>query len=400
MKKLVLVLLIISLTFSFIGCMAGADGANGVDGKDGINGIDGEDGKDGKDGADGKDGVDGTDGKDGINGADGKDGIDGTDGKDGADGKDGIDGTDGKDGTDGSNGKSAYELACDAGFKGTEAEWLASLKGTDGTNGRGIDHMAFNENGELVVYYTDGTTQNLGYVPSAPQILEYKLLADGTYEVYAGNEIAGYQSVTIPSTYRGRNVSGIAEGGFSNVSTLISVYIPETITTIGASAFENCTSLETVLGGEKLQCIGNSAFANCTSLQSFTISSSCVEIGNSCFDGATNLTVTVYPASLSKIGSRALRSVKDIIWESDGSTSWQFTVASGNAWIYPYLPGDSGQKQYTTVSNQTFKITINKDNATTFFKEEQNYITTVEYNYYWGNYKLTVSPGSYVLTLV
>ena len=394
MKKLVLVLLIISLTFSFIGCKAGADGVNGVDGKDGINGIDGEDGKDGKDGADGKDGVDGTDGKDGINGTDGKDGIDGTDGKDG------IDGTDGKDGTDGSNGKSAYELACDAGFKGTEAEWLASLKGTDGTNGRGIDHMAFNENGELVVYYTDGTTQNLGYVPSAPQILEYKLLADGTYEVYAGNEIAGYKSVTIPSTYRGKNVSRIAEGGFSNVSTLISVYIPETITTIGASAFENCTSLETVLGGEKLQCIGNSAFANCTSLQSFTIPSSCVEIGNSCFDGATNLTVTVYPASLSKIGSRALSSVKDIIWESDGSTSWQFTVTSGKAWIYPYLPGDIGQKQYITVSNQTFKITINKDTARKLFMGTQDYITDVEYNYYWGHYKLTVSPGSYVLTLV
>ena len=35
-------------------------------------------------------------------------------------------------GTDGSNGKSAYEIAFDNGFEGTEAEWLESLKGEDG----------------------------------------------------------------------------------------------------------------------------------------------------------------------------------------------------------------------------------------------------------------------------
>lgn len=40
----------------------------------------------------------------------------------------GVDGTDGGDGTD---GKSAYQLATNAGFVGTEAEWLASLHGQD-----------------------------------------------------------------------------------------------------------------------------------------------------------------------------------------------------------------------------------------------------------------------------
>ena len=32
-------------------------------------------------------------------------------------------------GQDGANGKSAYEVAVDNGFEGTEAQWLASLKG-------------------------------------------------------------------------------------------------------------------------------------------------------------------------------------------------------------------------------------------------------------------------------
>lgn len=51
-------------------------------------------------------------------------------------GKDGVNGTDGKNGT---NGKSAYELAVDHGYTGTEEEWLESLKGTGtgtGTNGK------------------------------------------------------------------------------------------------------------------------------------------------------------------------------------------------------------------------------------------------------------------------
>ena len=34
------------------------------------------------------------------------------------------------------NGKSAYELAVIHGFKGTEEEWLESLRGTDGKDGK------------------------------------------------------------------------------------------------------------------------------------------------------------------------------------------------------------------------------------------------------------------------
>ena len=105
----------------------------------------------------GSDGKDGANGKDGKNGADGKDGKDGTSCtvealKDGSgydvlcggkkvgtllNGKDGAKGADGKNGTNGSNGsngKSAYEIAKENGFKGTEAEWLASLAGAQGSS--------------------------------------------------------------------------------------------------------------------------------------------------------------------------------------------------------------------------------------------------------------------------
>ena len=113
----------------------------------------------GKDGLDGTNGTDGVDGKNGING---KDGIgissiirnedneiivtltDGTlkslgkvlDGKDGKDGTNGVDGKDGINGADGINGK----------------------------DGIGISDIIRNENDEIIVILSDGTTKNLGKV--------------------------------------------------------------------------------------------------------------------------------------------------------------------------------------------------------------------------------------------
>ena len=46
-----------------------------------------------------------------------------------------IKGDTGKDGRDGADGKSAYQVAIENGYIGTEAEWLASLKGERGEPG-------------------------------------------------------------------------------------------------------------------------------------------------------------------------------------------------------------------------------------------------------------------------
>ena len=44
----------------------------------------------------------------------------------------GADGQDGKDGQDGADGKSAYEIWLDNGYKGSETDFLAWLKGEKG----------------------------------------------------------------------------------------------------------------------------------------------------------------------------------------------------------------------------------------------------------------------------
>ena len=60
------------------------------------------------------------------------------------------------------SGKSAYEIAKENGYSGTEAEWSASLKATAGKDGVGIKTAAFSKTNELLITLTDGTVLNLG----------------------------------------------------------------------------------------------------------------------------------------------------------------------------------------------------------------------------------------------
>ncbi len=131
------------------GKVVGADGKPGKDGADGQDGTDGEDGSNGKDGADGKDGrgiesvttndkgeviVTYTDGTtDNLGPLAGPKGDQGEPGHDGDNGAPGRNGEDGKDGTDGQDGK----------------------------DGRGITSVTTDAAGNLVVKYTDGTSETI-----------------------------------------------------------------------------------------------------------------------------------------------------------------------------------------------------------------------------------------------
>lgn len=74
----------------------------------------------------------------------------------------GAPGNDGMDGADGTNGKSAYNIAVDNGFTGTETEWLESLKGNTGEPGapgadgytpvRGTDYWTAEDKAEIQSY--------------------------------------------------------------------------------------------------------------------------------------------------------------------------------------------------------------------------------------------------------
>lgn len=114
---------------------AGAKGEQGERGLQGLQGARGLQGERGLPGADGAKGDKGEQGERGLTGAKGDKGLDGLNGKDGLPGAKGADGLPGKNGVDGKDGKSAYQIAVEQGFAGSEAAWLASLKGEKGDKG-------------------------------------------------------------------------------------------------------------------------------------------------------------------------------------------------------------------------------------------------------------------------
>ena len=66
----------------------------------------------------------------------------------------------GKNGADGANGKSAFEIALAGGFIGTQAEWLESLKGANGTNAPVIS--AINIIGDQLIFsFSDGSMKSV-----------------------------------------------------------------------------------------------------------------------------------------------------------------------------------------------------------------------------------------------
>ena len=125
-------------------------------------------------------GIKGEKGDKGEKGEKGDIGAQGLPGKDGEDGQDGhtpvitinddgywvIDGvatyvkatgTNGQNGSNGVNGKSAFEIAVENGYIGTEQEWLESLKGADGQDGADGQNGTNGIDGREVEFQKTGT---------------------------------------------------------------------------------------------------------------------------------------------------------------------------------------------------------------------------------------------------
>lgn len=127
--------------------LPGEAGAKGDQGEPGKDGIDGKDGERGAQGIQGVPGIKGETGERGLPGEKGDTGQPGAKGETGAPGERGAkgdtgltgaagaDGRDGKDGANGHDGQSAYQVWLSLGHAGTEADFIASLKGQPGEPG-------------------------------------------------------------------------------------------------------------------------------------------------------------------------------------------------------------------------------------------------------------------------
>lgn len=119
----------------------------------------------GDDGQEGPAGPPGLQGPPGVPGADGLQGIQGEDGPQGPQGPDGIQGPAGPTGPTGAPGDSAYQVAVNNGFVGSEGAWLESLEGPQGPPGGGADLNDFSvvldtpSGGGFLTYQVDNATQ-------------------------------------------------------------------------------------------------------------------------------------------------------------------------------------------------------------------------------------------------
>ena len=170
------------------------------------------------------------------------------------------------------------------------------LQGSKGADGRGIAKTEL-VNGELVITYTDGTSDNLGkitsdnYVTTDQLNFTYSLLDSGTYKITGLSERGKtLDKLNIPSKIDGKDVTEIGRGAFYGNSVIKKVEIPNTVTTIGRSAFDACDNLNEVNIPNSVKTINNRAFALCKSL-TLTIPDS-VEYIDDAFDGMNKGSVT------------------------------------------------------------------------------------------------------------
>ena len=376
----------------------GYDGADGKDGKDGLTptmtldatgnlyvkyGEDGEStllgnikgeksdkGDPGEPGAKGDKGDTGEPGEKGEKGDKGDPGEPGEKGEKGDKGDPGEPGEKGEKGDKGDPGEPGEKG--EKGDKGDPGEpgekGDTGSRGLKGETGRGIDYMEFNSDGELMVYYTDGTSQNLGTIPTAggsggdsgesggteePQILEYVLLPDGTYGVRAGADIDSVTVINIPEEYDDIAVTQILAKGFEELSNLQKVTLPEGLTEIGDYAFYGCYSLGNIELPSTLTSIGRYAFNGCSDITEVTIPSAVTFIGKYAYYG-TDLESVVFENITG--------------WKLENYVSYtSYTVTSGSAGDYSRFKNliNIVRVNYESSSNQYYGLSFDISNAST-----------------------------------
>lgn len=127
--------------------------------------------------------------------ATGRNGRDGVDGAAGADGNDGLNGTDGRDGADAITPEFSYDadsgdilVSYDNGYSWSSLVNVGAMV-ADGKDGTSISSCSINTLGELVVEYSDGTSDNLGKIVAKDGvgINDVLMTGDGTLVIMLSN---------------------------------------------------------------------------------------------------------------------------------------------------------------------------------------------------------------------
>ncbi len=281
-----------------------------IKGEKGDKGDKGEKGDKGDQGEQGIQGIQGEKGDKGDQDEQGIQGIQGEKGDKGDQGEQGIQGIQGEKGEKGDKGDQGEQ-----GIQGIQGE-----KGDKGDTGAGVETAYIDENGDLILTLTSGQVLNAGQVVNKEneQGLAFYLQDNGTYAVGVGN--AKYlSSITIPSTYKGKEVSTICDFFGFKGSTVV---LPESIIKIEEYAFYNCANLETINIPHNVTVLEKGVFEGCTSLSSITLPEGLTRINDCAFKSCSSLTEITLPDSLVYIGYEAFENSGLLNVYANSYTDW------------------------------------------------------------------------------
>ena len=244
-------------------------------------------------------------------------------------------------------GKSAYEIAVENGFEGSEKYWLESLKGTNGSDGEngkdgkngkdalGIKSTEIAPNGHLMITLTDGTVLDAGYVrteledtsDAAPvlSVNNINLLTGDTYIINSDRPVS-YKSDNESAVLVAQNgfvvavgagsatVTATASDGKTSSCKINSVPFEAklkgdgTYTVTGYYGIDKKVTVPDSIKGIAVTEIGDSAFASYTltvEINELTIPDSVVKIGGWACSDMPKLEKLTLGKSLKEIGTSA-----------------------------------------------------------------------------------------------
>lgn len=220
---------------------------------------------------------------------------------------------------------SAYDVAINNGFTGSEQEWLESLKGTNGKDGVGISEIRTDDDGNVILIFTDGTEQSIGNIgeqntdksKTAPKLNTYVLNINesGLFLLVSDRPNCTFESsnskvvevskegllvavsegsadITVTAADGKKSVCRVNsycyEYSYAQDGTVIltdyygsggKLIIPDNIKGISVSeiapyAFEGHTDITSVTIPDCIKTIGDHAFNNCSSLSEVFITPS------------------------------------------------------------------------------------------------------------------------------